>query len=182
MEISVTYRHLNADEGLRRYVEEKVSRIKKYFDRRVKADVVLSMEKKRYIAEVNITGDGGIMFNSKEASTENLFTAIDLVMDKVISQASRFKTKLKRRKGSPELTIRHKIFSFELGTENKEPKIINTENYFVKPMTVEEAVMQLKLIKNEFIVFTNAQSNRVNVLYQRKDGNYGLIEAVKTTE
>jgi len=177
MEISVTFRHLEPNEPLREYAEEKISRIKKYLDRRVKANIVLAVEKRRYLAEVNVTGDGFVL-NSKESSTENLFAAIDLVLDKIMKQASRHKTKLQKRKSSPELTIRHNIIAFESVSENKEPRIINTENYFVKPMTVEEAAMQLNLIKNEFLVFTNAQSNRVNVLYQRQDGNYGLIESL----
>jgi len=181
MEILVTFRHLDPNEHLRKYAEEKVSRIKKQLDRQVKANIVLAIEKRRYIAEVNITGNG-IAFNGKESSSENLFTAIDLVMDKVMKQASRYKTKLQKRKGPSELTIRYNIISFETVSEDNEPKIIRTENYFVKPMTVEEAVMQLDLIKNEFLVFTNAQSNRVNVLYQRQDGNYGLIETVGFNE
>jgi len=176
MEISVTYRHLEPNEALKNYVEEKVPRIQKYLDRRVKADVSLSMEKKRYKAEVNVTGNG-IKFNSKEVSTDNLFAAIDLVMNKVTSQASRYKTKLKKRKNSSELTIRHNIISFESTSANREPQVIHTENYFVKPMTVDEAIMQLNLIENDFLVFTNAQSNRINVLYERREGNYGLIEA-----
>jgi len=177
MEISVTFRHLEPNEPLREYAEEKISRIKKYLDRRVKASIVLAVEKRRYIAEVNVTGDG-FALNSKESSTENLFAAIDLVLDKIIKQASRHKTKMQKRKSSSELTIRHNIIAFEGVSDNKEPRIINTENYFVKPMTVEEAFMQLNLIKNEFLVFTNAESNRVDVLYQRQDGNYGLIESV----
>ena len=177
MEISVTFRHLEPNEPLKEYAEEKISRITKYLDRGVKANIVLAIEKRRYIAEANVTGDG-FALNSKESSTENLFTAIDLLLDKVMKQASRYKTKLKKRKSSSEFTIRHNIIAFGGVSDNKEPRIIETENYFVKPMTVEEAVMQLDLIKNEFLVFTNAESNRVNVLYQRQDGNYGLIESV----
>ena len=175
MEISVTYRHVQPNKSLKEYVEEKVFRIKKYLDRPVKADVILSLEKKRYIAEVNITGDR-IILNSKETSIENFFEAIDLVMDKLIRQASRYKTKRKKRTTLPELTIRHNIISSESITESQNPKVIHTENYFVKPMNVEEAIMQMNLVKKEFLVFTDAQSNNVNVLYQRRDGNYGLIE------
>lgn len=181
MEISVTFRHIEPNDSLKQYVEEKISRIKKYIGRQVNADVILSMEKKRYIAEVNVTGDG-IRFNRKEVSPENLFNAIDLVMDKVMSQAIRSKTKQRKRKSVPELTIRHNIIALESATENQEPKVIHTENHFVKPMTIEEAIMQLNLFKNEFLVFTNAQSNRVAVLYQRRDGNYGLIEAERVSE
>lgn len=176
MEISVTYRHLEPNENLKKYAEEKISRIKKYLDRGIKAEVVLAMEKRRFIAEVNINADG-IGFNGKEASNENLFTAIDLVVDKLMKQASRYKSKLKKKKGPSEFAIRHNIISFESINQDREPKVIHTENYFLKPMTVEEAVMQFDLIKKEFLVFTNAQSNRVNVLYQRGDGTYGLIEA-----
>jgi putative sigma-54 modulation protein len=181
MEISITYRHVEPNESLKQYVEEKVSRIKKYIGRQVNADVILSMEKKRFLAEVNVTGDG-IRFNRKEVSPENLFNAIDLVMDKVMNEAVRSKTKRMKRNSPSEFTIRHNIISFESQTENREPRVIKTENQFVKPMTVEEAIVQLELIKAEFLVFTNAQSSRVNVLYQRRDGNYGLIETEQFSE
>jgi putative sigma-54 modulation protein len=177
MEVKVTCRHVEPNKALKKHAEEKVSRVRKYIDRQVNADVILSMEKNRYLAEVNVTGDG-ITFNGKEESNENFFVAIDQVVDKIISQASRFKTKQKKRKNSSELTIRHNIISLAEGsTETRQPKIIHTENYFVKPMPVEEAIMQLDLIDNDFLVFTNAQSKRVNVLFKRRDGNYGLIEA-----
>ena len=181
MEISVTLRKVEPNDELKRYVEEKISRIKKFFDRGVKAEVVLAVEKRRFIAEVNIIADG-IKLNSKETSNENLFTAIDLVMDKLLNQASRYKSKLKKKKGSLEFTIRHNIISLQNGSDTQSHKVINTEHYFVKPMTVEEAVMQLDVIKKDFLVFTNAQSHRVNVLYQRRDGNYGLIETESSNE
>jgi putative sigma-54 modulation protein len=181
MEISVTFRHVEPNDALKRYAEEKISRIKKFFDRGVKAEAVLAVEKRRFIAEVNIIADG-IKLNSKETSNENLFTAIDLVMDKLLTQASRYKSKLKKKKGAPEFTIRHNIISFESGSDTQSHKVIHTEHYFVKPMTVEEAVMQLDVIKKDFLVFTNAQSHRVNVLYQRRDGNYGLIETESLNE
>ena len=75
--------------------------------------------------------------------------------------------------------IRHNIITLAEGSaQTRQPRIIHTENYFVKPMPVEEAIMQLDLIDNDFLVFTNSQSKRVNVLFKRQDGNYGLIEAV----
>jgi putative sigma-54 modulation protein len=181
MEISVTLRHVEPNEELKKYAEEKISRIKKFFDRGVKAEVVLTVEKRRFLAEVNIIADG-IRLNSKETSNENLFAAIDLVMDKLTNQASRYKSKLKDKKGSSEFTIQHNIISLEKENNPQSHKIIHTEHYFVKPMTVEEAVMQLDVIKKDFLVFTNAQSHRVNVLYQRRDGNYGLIETEGVSE
>ncbi len=177
MEVKVTCRHVEPNDALKQHAEEKVSRVKKYIDRQVNADVILSMEKNRYLAEVNVTGDG-ITLNGKEESTENFFVALDQVVDKIVSQANRFKTKQKKRKNSAELTIRHNIIALEESSaQTRQPRIIRTENYFVKPMPVDEAIMQLRLIENDFLVFTNAQSNRVNVLFQRQDGNYGLIEA-----
>ncbi len=177
MEIKVTYRHVEPNKALKEYAEEKVSRIKKHIGRQVNADVIFSMEKNRYLVEVNIAGDG-VAFNSKEESGDNFFSAIDEVVNKIVSQADRFKTKQKKRKASTEVTIRHDIIALGEGTEeNRQPRIIHTENYFPKPMPIEEAIMQLGLIDNDFLVFTNAQSNRVNVLFQRRDGNYGLIEA-----
>ncbi|MBN2468334.1 MAG: ribosome-associated translation inhibitor RaiA [Deltaproteobacteria bacterium] len=174
MEISITYRHVEPNETLKEYIEEKVSRIKKYLSQPMKADVIISLEKRRFIAEVNLAGDKTV-FNSKEVSQENFFEAIDLVIDKLMTQVNRYKTKRIKKKVSPDLTIRHDIISVETSEENQ-PKVIQTENYFVKPMTIEEAIMQMNLLKNDFLVFIEAQSKRVNVLYQRRDGNYGLIE------
>lgn len=175
--VSVTFRHLEATTSLREYAIEKVSRVKKYFDGKNEINVVLSSEKHRNTAEITIKADR-ININAKE-ETDDMYSAIDLAVDKVDRQMKKYKEKLKRRKTNTipqRITSRYNILSSKNIGEDQQPKIIKTENVFAKPMSLEEAVMQLKLLNNDFLVFINASSGKVNVIYHRKDGDYGLIE------
>ena len=177
MQISVTFRHINSQEALKDYVFERVSRVKKYLDNPLEAQVILSVEKFRHIAEVSILGDG-FTFNGEESSGD-MFSAIDLVVDKIESQARKYNKKIREHKSNTSIKI---DFQAEQGMEadsfeeDHEPIIIKSNNFFAKPMGVDEAVMQLELIDNNFLVFTNASTKRINVIYKRKDGHYGLID------
>ena len=108
-----------------------------------------------------------------------MYSAIDLAVDKVYRQVKKHKEKLKRHKTNnlpQKIAGRYNILSSKSVGKDQPPKIIRTENVFAKPMTLEEAVMQLDLINSDFLVFINASSGKVNVIYHRKDGDYGLIE------
>jgi putative sigma-54 modulation protein len=108
-----------------------------------------------------------------------MFSAIDLVMDKLERQVRKNKEKVKRRKGPsarPELSWRMDVYAAGSFDEGGEPKLIKSKKVLAKPMSVEEAAMQMDLLHNEFLVFTNANSKSLNVIYRRKDGHYGLIE------
>jgi putative sigma-54 modulation protein len=177
MQVSVTFRHMNSQEALKEYVSQRVSRVKKYLDNPLEAQVILSVEKFRHIAEVSITGDG-ISIHGEE-SKEDMFSAIDLVMDKIERQARKYSKKIREHKSNASLKAElqpYEEMASEIFEEDREPRIIKSENYFVKPMTIDEAAMQLELIDNNFLVFTNASTKNVNVIYKRKDGHYGLIE------
>ena len=176
-DISVSFRHLEATAALREYAVEKVSRVKKHFDGQAEINVVLSSEKHRYTVEIMLKANR-ITINAKE-ETNDMYSAIDLAVDKVNRQMKKHKEKLKRRKASPttpKITSRYNILSSTSRGEDQQPNIIKTENVFAKPMSLEEAVMQLKLLDNDFLVFINDSSGKVNVIYHRKDGDYGLIE------
>ena len=178
MQITVTFRHMDPTERLRTYVEEKVAKVKKYIDKPIEASVVLAVEKHRHIAEISLTADRTVI-NGKE-ETDNMYSSIDLVMDKIDRQLRRHKERMKKHKATDtnlkNLSGRINILKAEsLGNEG-EPRVIKSENFSIKPMIVEEAAMQLELSNHEFLVFTNASTERVNVIYRRKDGNYGLIE------
>jgi putative sigma-54 modulation protein len=176
-DVSVTFRHLEATTSLREYAIEKVSRVKKYFDGQSEINVVLSSEKHRYTAEIPLKANR-ISINAKE-ETDYMYSAIDLAVDKVDRQMKKHKEKLRRHKTNtipPKIVSRYNILSSKSVGEDRQPKIIQTENVFAKPMSLEEAVMQLKLLNNDFLVFINASSGKVNVIYHRKDGDYGLIE------
>jgi len=178
MQLSVTFRHMESSDALKDYVSDKVSRVEKYLDASMEAHVVLSVEKFRHTADVTIISNG---LNIKgQEQTDDMYSAIDLVTDKIEKQAKRFRQKQKKHKPNKkgrELTMN--IIAPEPDDEFEgAPQIIKTEQVHVKPMDIDEAVMQLNLSQDKFIVFTNAETETLNVLYRRQDGNYGLIESV----
>ena len=177
MQVSVTFRKIEPSSTLRRYAQEKLYRIKKYVEDPIEAHVVLSVEKFRHIAEVNINANG---FRLKgEEETGDLYSAIDMVVDKVEAQIKKYRHKIKKRKsdsGSKPLLMKMNVLASESFEEDREPQIIKTKQINAKPMDVDEAVMQMDLANSEFLVFTNAMTRSINVIYRRKDGNYGLIE------
>ncbi len=177
MQVSVTFRKIDASDTLRNYAQEKLYRIKKYAEDPIEAHVVLSVEKFRHIAEVSINANG-LRLNGQE-ETGDMYSAIDMVVDKVESQIKKYRHKLKKRKsdGGPKpLVMRMNVLASESFEEDQEPQIIRTRQINAKPMDIDEAVMQMELANSEFLVFTNAKTQNINVVYRRKDGNYGLIE------
>jgi putative sigma-54 modulation protein len=181
MQISVTFRRIDASDALRNYAEEKLQRIKKYVEDPIDAHVVLSVEKFRHTAEVSINANG-LRLNGQE-ETGDMYSAIDMVVDKIESQVKRNRQKLKKRKGdgrAKALVMKMNILAGESFEEDREPQVIKTKQIHAKPMDLDEAVMQMDLANSEFLVFTNAQTENVNVIYRRKDGNYGLIEPENT--
>ena len=180
MQINVTFRHIDPSLPLREYAEEKISRIKKYLEEPIEAHVVLKVEKFRHIAEVTIDANG-LRINGEE-ETDDMYSAIDMLADTLEGQVIKGKDKNRRRKGVGT----GKDFSASphpsggMGfDEDQEPRVIMTEQVHAKPMDIDEAVMQLKMSAGvEFMVFTNRHTNRINVLYRRKDGQFGLIDTM----
>ncbi len=175
MQLSVTFRHLEPSDALKNYVQERTSRLTKYIDRPLDSQVTLTVQKFRQMADVVINADG-IRIAGQETH-EDMYAAIDLVMDKIERQVKKYKGKIRKHKPSlgKEFTWRRDIYEQESFEDDREPVVVRTENYFVKPMSVDEAAMQMDLSQQEFLVFNNASTQTVNVLYRRKDGNYGLI-------
>lgn len=177
MQVAVTFRHMDSSEPVRSYVVEKMGRVKKYIDEPVEAQVVLSVEKKiRHKAEVTLTAKG-ITIKAAE-QTEDMYAAIDGLLDKIERQLKRYKDKIKRHKPltGRERQVAKTVFAAQSIDEgHPEPTIIKTDTFHVKPMSVEEAVMQMDLLEKDFLVFTDSNSADINVVYRRKDGNYGLI-------
>jgi len=177
MQVSVAFKHVEPTDAIRAYAEEKVHKIRKYVDNPTEANVVLTVEKFRHIAEVNLMVNG-IPISGTE-STEDMYSSIDRVMDKIERQLRRHKERIKGHKprsNMAETTLEETVYSAESFESESSPTIIKMDNFSAKPMSVDEAVMQLDLMHKEFLVFTNATNNNVSVVYTRKDGNYGLIE------
>jgi len=178
MQVDVTFRQIEPNEALKKYAVQKLSKIKKYFDTPIEAHIVLKVEKIRHIIEVTLNVNG-YKINGHEISGD-MHSAIDMVMDKIEKQVKRYRKKLtgRSRKGE-QLNRSEEMISDNITDEELEPQIIKTERIHVKPMDQDEAVMQLDLSGNNFLAFINSKNEQINVIYHRKDGNYGLIEPLK---
>jgi len=194
MNISVTFRHMDATEALKDYAKEKVEKIRKYFPDPIKTHVVLACDRGyNHIADVTITLYNGIVIKGEE-TTEDMYSSLDLVMAKIERQVRRYKEKLRHHKGLESIhgqrEIVHSVVTLAeadmdtpaqlagnlAAAADVEPKIIKKSKFFAKPMSTKEAVMQMNLLGNDFLVFTESTSHVVNVVYRRGDGTYGLIE------
>lgn len=174
MQTSVTFKNLDSSDTLKSYVEEKLDRFDRLLDNPAEANVVLSVEKFRHMAEINIIGDR-LSINGKE-ETIDMYSAIDMVLDKLEKQIKKSKQKIRERRNNAKARNRG-IPEEEIQLPEEElERQIKIKHIEYKPMHVEEAVLQMDLLNDNFLVFTNARSDQVNVLYRRKDGHYGLIQ------
>jgi len=171
MNTSVRFKNLEPSDALKSYVSEKLDRMEKYFNGPAEANVVLSIEKFRHSAEINIMGDR-LMINGKEETGE-MYSAIDMVLDKLEGQIKKSKQKGRKYRSKEKTGAMISEQAIDMGGGRPTVRVHHIE---FKPMDVDEAVMQMELIKDNFLVFTNARTELVNVLYRQKDGNYGLIQ------
>ncbi len=177
MQTTTTFRHMEPSDALKSYAEEKLERVKKYIDEPVIAQVFFTVEKIRHSAEVTLTAKGITIKASEE--TNDMYSAIDAVLDKIERQLRRYKERIKDHKPALESRgrqIQKSIVQAESIERQAEPVVIRTKTFSIEPMSVDEAVMQMDLMHKDFLVFTDASTEHINVIYRRKDGNYGLIE------
>lgn len=174
--MTVRGKNIQITPALKDYVEKRVGKLTKYFNSRMLGEitVVLTVEKGRHIVEVTIPVVNGMLLRGEE-STLDMYTSIDSVTDKLDKQIERYKSRFDRKlregiKGEMLASVAHPA------VEEEEFKVVKTKRFAWKPMDIEEAIMQMNLVNHDFYVFTNSDTEDVNVVYRRKDGNYGLIE------
>ena len=174
MQIAVTFRHREPDEGVKSYVKEKVEKLEKYIENPREIHVVLSTEKFRQIAEITIISDG-VTLNS-EGRDSDLYAAIDQMAEKIERQVRERREKGRRKRGnpSPAVSLQGETGSSEGGEGVASP--IQKKRTIVKPMSVEEAAAQMNLLEQDFFIFINSESGQINVLSHRKDGGYEWVE------
>lgn len=168
MQVLVTFRHIKTTDALRRYAESKVERARKYLRDPIEAHVVLSVAKHRHVAEITLTADHLVLNATEE--TGDLYSAIDLAMSKIERQIQKRVTKRQARKYAAAAAHTAPTPRLAAGPP------IKAERIALESMSVREAVGRLDSEETGFVVFHNAASNALNVLYRRKDGTYGLIE------
>ena len=174
MQTSVTFKNLDPSDNLKSYVGDKLDRFDKFLDNPAEANVVLAVEKFRHIAEINISGDR-LSINGKE-ETVDMYSAIDMVLDKLEKQIKKNKEKIRERRSASKNRNRSQLNETGILPDEDTERQIKIKNIEYKPMDIEEAVLQMDLIEDNFLVFTNAISDQINVLYRRRDGHYGLIQ------
>ena len=165
--------------SLREYVEKRVGKVTKYFEKVGEITVLLTVSKGRHIVEVTVPIQGGIVLRGEEA-TMDMYTSIDLVVEKLERQIHKQKTKLARRfRGggfkAEVIEEQEKDHPVDKRDESAEYPVVKTKRFVVKPMDVQEAIMQMNLLDHNFFVFRDSETEEVNVVYRRTDGNYGLI-------
>jgi putative sigma-54 modulation protein len=181
-EIKVTGRHVAVTDAIVDYARKKVEGLHLDYPRIIDAQVILDVEKYRHIAEVLLHCSNHITIDAS-AETSDLYASIDEAVGKIAQQMRKHKTKIMRQHRPRRAQTRHleeQIIADEVYEEPDpaaEPLVVRMEKYPVKPMFVDEAVLQLQMnTAQQFVVFLNARSEKVNVLYRRKQGNFGVIE------
>jgi putative sigma-54 modulation protein len=174
MKIHITGRQIEVTQALKQAAEDRLERLEKYVDGSAEAKVVLAVEKQRHRAEILIR-DRRTTF-SAAAETKDMYSTLNLVGDRLERQAKKHREKLKneRQREGKRSSPRRLAALAPIPPEG--PRVIRVDSSPVKPMSVEEALLQVHGTEKEFLVFRNSVSRRVSVLYRRKDGNFGLIE------
>jgi putative sigma-54 modulation protein len=193
MQISTTFRHMEASPAVREYAEERLDKIRKYFQRELlAAHATFSVERNHnHTAEFSLTLPNGIVLQARE-TTEDMYSSVDLAAARIERQVRKWKEKIRTHKphGGPSVSIRQAVIASESfdpqpGADDGAEKakttagkvhVVRERTLEVRNLAVEDAAMQLNLMEKEFLVFTDVDTNTISVIYRRKDGNYGLIE------
>jgi putative sigma-54 modulation protein len=183
--LTVRGRNLVLTEAISAYAEEKIGRLGKYLSDVSRCEVEIWTEKNPSISDNQVVEatifTKGPVIRAREASPD-IRASIDLVFSKLERQVKKYRKKLVEHQGPDMATFATEGFTLPNEAEEPEeahsvPRIVKTKQFMVKPMTPEEAALQLELVGHDFYVFTNAETNETAVVYRRRDGNYGLIEA-----
>lgn len=180
MQVNITARHLELTQSLADYVRKKVERCERYFDHLVWSQVILSVEKYRQVAEIVIHASK-TTFRAKEESID-LYAAIDLALAKIEKQLKKYKEIAKvHRKSKSQSTApkagKGRAKTVEFTTLEADRRVITEVKRFdVKPTSIPEAISEMELMGYKFYMFLNAETSQINVIYQRDNGSYGLLE------
>lgn len=184
MQVIFSGKNVELTPALRSYAESKLLKLARFLDNVQEVKVTESIMRNQHIAEVTLMANGTII--RAEERSADMYTTIDLVIDKLERQLTRYKDRfVTRTRDSLDGAKPHALIATQAAaaptpgeTEEEQtfPEIVRTKRFAVKPMDPEEAAMEMELIGHDFYVFRNAENNQVNVIYKRRDGNYGLIE------
>ena len=174
MKFTIYGKNMHVSDGLKETLKKKFEKFDRYFDKETEVYATFSKEKNAQMLEVTIPM-GKTILRAEERS-DDMAGSIEAVVDKLEGQLRKHKTKLQKRYANEPLKFNFDALESDEEDEADMPKVVRTKKFAVKPMSVEEATMQMELLGHDFFVFLNAETEDVNVVYKRKDGNFGLIE------
>ncbi|MGB9767333.1 MULTISPECIES: ribosome hibernation-promoting factor, HPF/YfiA family [Dictyoglomus] len=174
MQINYVSKNVNITENLQEYAERKLSKLSRFFDNIENIEVVFSEEdwrdgSKRHRVEVTLKANGKIIKASE--ANQDFRSSVDLVVDKLEAQLKKLKEKLVD-KGRRTESIRGILIE---ETKEEKPEVVKVKRFLLKPMDLEEAILQMELLGHDFFIFRDAETDKIEVVYKRKDGKYGLI-------
>lgn len=172
MKFIVSGKNMEITDALRERAIKKVGKVEKFFNPGTEAHITMSVERNRHIVEVTIPFSSGLL--RAEVSNDDMYHSIDKAVDILEKQIGRNKTRLEKR--LREGAFKTESTGVEDFKEEVEYRIVKSKKFAIKPMIIEEAIFQMNLLGHEFYMFSNSDTKEVNVVYRRKDGNYGLIE------
>lgn len=173
MKIIVSGKNIEVTDSLKNRINKKLGKLEKYFSPDTEAHATMSVERSRHILEVTVHLNGIVL--RAEVANSDMYACIDKAVDILEGQIRKNKTRLEKKLHAA--AFKSDDFKFDTAVEEEHDfNVVRTKRFAVKPMTVEEAILQMNLLGHEFFMFSNAKSREVNVVYRRKDGNYGLIE------
>lgn len=177
MQIAVTFRNTESEDWFKDYITERLKKLQKYIDKPLEAHVVLSVEKFRNVAEVNVSAKG-VNINGKEEA-KDMQLAVDTVIDKIERQMKKHKEKLRGHKSNMVKSggMTRSPVEEEMDEEPARLRIVETKRMVLRPMSLDEAIMEIEGSKNRFIIYRDSGSENIHVIYRRDDGAYALIEA-----
>lgn len=170
MRIITRGKNIEVTNALRAQVEKRLGKIAKYFDEDFEAQVTLSVVKDTHVVDATLLLKGGMLIRG-EVKSPDMYASIDMVTEKLERQIRKYKTRINRKARQVSLNGDEASKSYD-----GESGIVRTKRFTLKPMLPDEAVLQMNLLEHDFFMFINAETNKANVVYRRKDGNYGLIE------
>ena len=176
MKFIIRGQKVEVTDSIKNYIKEKIGRLDKYFNspEELTANVVVKIRGNSQIVEVTIPTSKTVL--RAEEAHNDLYASIDLVSDKIERQIRKNKTKMMVKKVKP--VFEEYSFNVEVPEEENKTAIVKRKKLDTKPMSEEEAVLQMELVDHDFYIFKNAKTDNTSVVYRRKDGNYGLIDTV----
>lgn len=177
MKFTIISRKFNLTDQVKEYVEKKLGKLDKFFKDESEARIVLGTIKENDYIEATIYA-GGMIYRAEESDKE-ILAAIDNIVDVIERQIRKNKTRLEK-KIRKDAALESKLISgeeYKGGEETGDFEIVKVKRFHVKPMSAEEAVLQMNLLGHTFFVFKNTETNEMNVVYKRKDGRYAVIES-----